>query len=48
VQGVSDKNEQPAQTAWREAQYSCIGFIGLRPSLVTVKIGRQTFKGLTN
>jgi len=40
AQGVSGKNEQPTETPWRGApqkrgaQCSCIGCIGLRPTLV--------------
>jgi len=34
VQGVSGKNKQPAQTAWRGAQCSYIGCISLKPALL--------------
>jgi len=33
AQGVSSKNEKSTQTPWRGAKCSCIGCIGLRPSL---------------
>jgi len=32
-QGISGKNEQPAQPPWHAAPRSCIGCFGLRPAL---------------